>query len=215
MARVSKSIAILAGVVFCVLFLAGHSALPAAEVQEPQAEQFKDPYKDSTTTVFVWGSIVEVKLSELKELRMTPFGQRPDSVLVENILQRLQSEGRAQVTAGAKVAISHRGDARVSSQAHRPVCESPSNEGKTTYYDIGAAFVAQAQTMRGEKILVKFEFKHNTLKNIPTEKDALGPVDREWSGSIWLKAGKPTIVGTAQDADSIAFLILCVEIEKG
>ena len=99
MAKISKSILVLVVVTLCIMLLAGRSIGPTAEAQA----KIEDPYKD--VCVLVEAFVVEVDLSSLYRQGVSPIGQKPDSVSVENILKCLDAKDIAQVTTGIKVAI--------------------------------------------------------------------------------------------------------------
>ena len=85
MAKISKSILVLFVVLICIVLLAGHSTRPTVAAQPQQAPKAKEPHKN--TCVLVEAFVVEVELPELYEQGVSPIGQKPNSVSVNNILK--------------------------------------------------------------------------------------------------------------------------------
>jgi len=120
MSGISKSIVLLVAATLCITFVAGRSFGPAAEAQVKQTKIAEDPHQD--VCVLVEAFVVEVNLSELYKQGVSPIGQKPDSVSVENILKCLDAKDIAQVTTGVKVAIQsgQRGEAKIKETTPRP-----------------------------------------------------------------------------------------------
>jgi len=223
MAKASKYIVVLIGVVCCALFLAGHSAGPNAQAQTKQPEKIEDPHEDAT--VLAEAFVVEVKLSALYELGVSPIGQTPNSVSMAEILKCLQDPDIAQVTAGAKVAVSHKRRGQMSSTETRYVQreeiiqsssgdKAPLSTKRFESYDIGTQFEAEASITPDGKISVYFEFTQSTM-DLFLKKD--GPpnlMTRQWESAVCLEAGKPSLVGATQNEETAAFLIICADIKS-
>lgn len=221
MTRTSGIIAILVGVVFCGLLLPGDSAGPSAKAQAGQKLQTEDPYKDSR--VLVEAFVVEVKLSALCDLGVSPIGQKPNSVSVENILKCLGNDDLAQVTAGAKLALGQqqRGSTKATETTYverqRPVPAGKGRAGSVSRsfqsYSIGKTFDAQVTIRQDGRVFVGFTFSQNTVDKAGLESDAPpATITREWLGSVCLEAGKPSIVGAMQNEQVVAFLIVSADI---
>jgi len=216
MAKISKSIVVLVAVTLCMVLLAGRSIEPTAEAQT----KIENPYHD--VCVLVEAFVVEVDLSELYKQGVSPIGQKPDSVSVENILKCLDARDIAQVTAGVKVAIlsGQLGEAKITEtiyverQAPVPSGRKVSGAVRYTNYDIGKTFRATASVLTNGEILVSFDFSESTYRNITsTDETPPNTVSREWSGAINLHAGRPAIAGATQNEDTAVFLILCADIK--
>jgi len=219
MAKISKSILVLIAVTLCFVLLAGRSIEPTAEAQAKQAGKAEDPHQD--VCVLVEAFVVEVDLSSLYKQGISPIGQKPDSVSVENILKCLSTKDIAQVTTGVKVAIcsGQRGDAKITETIYVerkiPVPSGRKVSGAVRYvnYDIGKTFRATASVRPSGEILVSFDFSESTYRNIAsTDETPLNTASREWSGTVNLHAGRPAIAGATQNEETAVFLILCADI---
>lgn len=220
MAKISKSILVLVVVTLCIVLLAGRSIGPTAEAKAKQAGKAEDPYQD--VCVLVEAFVVEVDLSSLYKQGVSPIGQKPDSVSVENILKCLDTRDIAQVTTGIKVAIlsGQRGDAKITEtiyverQVAAPSGRKVSGAARYANYDIGKTFRATASVRPSGEILASFDFSESTYRNI-TSTDKIPPntVSREWSGTVNLHAGRPAIAGATQNQETAVFLILCADIK--
>jgi len=220
MSGISKSIVLLVTATLCIAFVAGRSIEPAVEAQIKQTETAEDPHQD--TCVLVEAFVVEVNLSELYKQGVSPIGQKPDSVSVENILKCLDAMDIAQVTTGVKVAIhsGQHGEAKiketiyVEQQAAVPSGRRAPVNVRYENYDIGKTFGAVASVRPGGEILVSFDFIENTYRNITsTDETQPNSISREWSGSINLRAGQPAIAGATQNEETAVFLVLCADIK--
>ena len=216
MAKISKSIVVLVAATLCMVLPAGRSIEPTAEAQT----KIEEPYQD--VCVLVEAFVVEVDLSELYKQGVSPIGQKPDSVSVENILKCLDAKDIAKVTTGVKVAIQsgQRGETKITEtiyverQAPVPSGKNVSVPVPYTNYDIGKTFRATASVCPSGDILVSFNFDESTYLNI-TSTDATPPttVNKEWSGAVNLHAGRPAIAGATQNEETAVFLILCADIK--
>jgi hypothetical protein len=220
MAKISKSILVLVAATLCMVLLAGRSIGPTTEAQAKQAEKIDEQQQD--VCVLVEAFVVEVDLSSLYKQGVSPIGQKPDSVSVENILKCLDAKDIAQVTTGIKVAINsgQRGEAKITEtiyverQVAVPNGRKVSGNLRYVNYDIGKTFKATASVRPSGEILVSFDFSESTYRNI-TASDETPPntVSREWSGTVNLHAGRPAIAGASQNEDTAVFLILCADIQ--
>ena len=216
MAKISKSILVLVVVTLCIMLLAGRSIGPTAEAQA----KIEDPYKD--VCVLVEAFVVEVDLSSLYRQGVSPIGQKPDSVSVENILKCLDAKDIAQVTTGIKVAIlsGGRGEAKITEtiyverQVAVPSGRKVSGAARYANYDIGKTFRATASVRSSGEILASFDFIESTYRNITsTDESPPNTVSREWSGTVNLHAGRAAIAGATQNEETAVFLILCADIK--
>ena len=212
MAKISKSIVVLVAVTLCMVLPAGRSIGPTAEAQT----KIENPYKD--VCVLVEAFVVEVDLSGLYKQGVSPIGQKPDSVSVENILKCLDAKDIAQVTTGVKVAVpsGHNGKAKIRETIRKiPVPNGRKVPGTVRYtnYDISKTLGATASIRPSGEILISFDFSESTFGNMPSTDDTPpNTIKREWSGAVNLHAGRPAIVGATQNEDIAVFLILCAAI---
>ena len=172
--------------------------------------------------VLVEAFVVEVDLSELYKQGVSPIGQKPDSVSVENILKCLDAKDIAQVTTGVKLAVQsgQRGEAKITEtiyvERQVTVPSGMKVPGNLRYvnYDIGKTFSAMASVRPSGEILVSFDFIESTYRNITsTDETPPNTVSREWSGAVNLHAGRPAIAGATQNEETAVFLVLCADIK--
>jgi hypothetical protein len=216
MAKISKSIVSLVIATTFFALLAGYSAEPDVVAQAQQAPKAEEPQQN--TCVLVEAFVVEVKLSELYEQEVSPVGQKPNSVTVNNILKCLDASDVAQVTTGVKVAVpsGHHGNAKIRETIRKiPVSNVRKVPGPVRYtnYEIGKTFGATVSVCPNGEILMSFDFNESTYRNIPpTDDTPTNPVNREWSGTVNLHAGRPVIAGATQNEETAVFLIICADI---
>jgi len=220
MAKISKSIVVLVAAVLCMVLLAGRSIEPTAEAQAKQTGKAEDPHQDMC--VLVEAFVVEVDLSGLYKQGVSPIGQKPDSVSVENILKCLDARDIAQVTTGVKVTIqsNRHGEAKITEtiyverQAPVPSGRKVSAAARYTNHDIGKMFSATASVRPSGEILVSFDFNESTYRKVAsTDETRPNTINRGWSGAVNLHAGRPAIAGATQNEETAVFLILCADIK--
>jgi len=219
MAKNSKSIVVLVVLTLCIILLAGRSIEPTAEAQAKQTGKAEEPHQD--VCVLVEAFIVEVDLSELYKQGVSPIGEKPDSVSVENILKCLDAKDIAQVTTGVKVAIQsdQRGETKITEtiyverQAPVPSGRKVSGTARYANYDIGKTFRATASVRPSGEILVSFDFNESTYRKVAsTDETRPNTINRGWSGAVNLHAGRPAIAGATQNEETAVFLIICADI---
>jgi len=226
MVKISRNIVILVCVISCALIAAGPLVGPAAEAQprrnEPKrTELIEDPYKDST--ILVEAFVVEVRLSALYDLGVSPIGEKPNSVSIGNILRCLQDEGNARIISGAKVATRQRERGTTESEQRIYLEQTPAktNGGSkkppvvrpSRSYQYGKSFLATANILAPNRISVNFGFSENKMDKASV-KEGTPPntVEWQWNGTVCLDRGKASIVGATQDEKKAVFLILCADI---
>lgn len=216
MAKISKSIISLVIATTFFALLAGYSAGPNVVAQAQQAPKAEEPQQN--TCVLVEAFVVEVKLSELYEQGVSPVGQKPNSVTVNNILKCLDASDAAQVTTGVKVAVpsGHHGNVKIRETIRKiPVPNVRKVPGPLRYtnYEIGKTFRATVSVCPSGEILMSFDFNESTYRNIPpTDDTPTNPINREWSGTVNLNAGQPVIAGATQNEETATFLVICADI---
>ena len=216
MAKISKSILVLIAATLFIVLSAGHSTGPAVIAQAQQAPKAQEQHQN--ISVLVEAFVVEVDLSELYEQGVSPIGQKPNAVSIENILKCLDASDIAQVTTGIKVAVpsGHRGEAKIRETIQQiPIPNSRKAPGPVRYlkYEISKTFGATASVHSSGEILISFDFNESTFQNIPSTEDTPpNTINREWSGTVNLFAGQPVIAGATQNEDTATFLIICADI---
>ena len=220
MAKISKNILVLVAATLCIILLASRSIEPTAEAQAKQTGKAQDPHQD--VCVLVEAFVVEVDLSGLYKQGVNPIGQKPDSVSVENILKCLDARDIAQVTTGVKVAIlsGQRGEAKITETIHVerqvavPSGRKVSAAARYTNHDMDKMFRATTSVRPGGEILVSFDFSESRYRKITsTDETRPNTVNRGWSGTVNLYAGRPAIAGATQDEETAVFLVLCADIK--
>jgi len=221
MAKISRNIVILVCVISCTLIAAGPLIEPAVKAQPRRTELIEDPYKDST--ILVEAFVVEVRLSALYDLGVSPIGEKPNSVSIGNILRCLQNEDHARIISGAKVAVRQREQGETGSEKRIYLEQIPTktSEGSkkpavvrsTRSYSFSKSFRASANILAANRIHVNFSFTGNSMDKVPA-KNGMPPntVDWQWTGTVCLERGKASIVGATQDEKEAVFLILCADI---
>ena len=208
MSRGLKSIVMMAVVSFCVL-------APMVGGVRPAASQRRGAQPGSpghSPTVLVEAFVVEVDLAALAELGVSPIGQAPHSVSVENVLACL-GEGQASVIAAAKAAVQC--DDRSSSvEATRTtyteqLTPTPKPVRRLSPQDSGQKFAVDAKTPDGQSVVVDYTYSCSVFEPAP---EANGRprdhTDWEWSGRIGLALGMPAITAATQNRENAVFLIL-------
>jgi len=223
MAKISRSIAALAVAAICIVLLVGYAAGPAAETPLQQAGKTEEVRQE--TCILIEAIVVEVRLSSLYELGVSPLGQKPNSVSVDNLLNCLGGKNITQVTTGVKVSLAPKEDGKVNItetiyvERQAPALASrradvPVVSKSYQSYDIGSKFDATASIGADGGILVDFEFSQSTYRNISSGDEApTNTVNRQWSGTAYLKAGEPAIAGATQNEETAVFLVLCADIK--
>lgn len=200
--------------------VAGRPVGPTAEAQVKQAGKAEYPHQD--VSVLVEAFVVEVDLAELYKQGVSPIGQKPNSVSVENILKCLDAKDIAQVTTGVKVAVQsgQRGEAKITETIYKkqqvavPGNRKVTSAARYTNYDIDKMFRATASVRPSSKILVSFDFSESTYRKITfTDETRPNTINRGWSGTANLHAGQPAITGATQDEETAVFLVLCADIK--
>ena len=221
MAKISRNIVILVCVISFVLIAAGPLAEPIVNAQPKRVEPIEDPYKDST--ILVEAFVVEVRLSALYDLGVSPIGEKPNSVSIDNILRCLQDEDNARISSGAKVAARQRERGTTESEQRIYIEQRPTKTSEGSKkppasrplrpYQFSKSFQASANIIAPNRIFVNFGFSENAMDKVPA-KDGMPPntVNWQWSGTVCLERGKASIVGETQDEKKAVFLILCADI---
>jgi hypothetical protein len=220
MIRMSKEFIVVS---LCILFLAAASVGPIARAQTEQSEQQAgSPAED--TTVLVEASVVQVDLSRLYDLGVSPIVGQPESVSLEHIVKCLRGSSSGKVIAGARLATNPNEHGETSLTERRAVRhaqvvpsttggqESPVTTTRLEYYDFTTEFTATPVVKREGVITVLFAFSLNTPD--PLQKTDAPPVSLEWQweGAVALEPGKSAIVGGIQSDRQAVFLILCANI---
>jgi hypothetical protein len=233
----AKTIVIVATVFFAALCLSLHSAAKVAPTPEratqtpvkvapatpprikkrlsPIGKVIKPPeimYKDSV--IMLEAFIVEVRLSYLYSLGVPQISEGSKSVSAEHILKLLKTTDAATVTAGAKLALTHKNKARTGSTTRKAIYTDPPNNTKTEFIDVGTSFTAFAE-IRKEKTFAELEFQYSDIVKADKNANAIPQiVENNWASSICLNSGEPTLIGATQGEQTGAFLIVTANIQE-
>jgi hypothetical protein len=222
MAKISRIIVIVVCVISCISIAASPVAKPIVRAQAKKPEPVDDPYKDST--ILVEAFVVEVRLSALYDLGVSPIGEKPNSVSIDNILRCLQDDDNARIVSGAKVAIRQRerGNSESEQRMYLGQKAPTSNESSrraavsrsSRPYQFNKSLSVSANILTHNRIYVSFSYNGNSIEKT-TAKDDMPPdsVNWEWSSAICLERGKASIAGATQDDKKVVFLILCADIK--
>ena len=158
--------------------------------------------------------MVEVKLSALRSLGVPQISEGSKSVSAEHIIKLMKTTDAAIVTAGAKLALVQGNKANTKSTARQSILSGPPDKRNTMYVNIGTQFTAVAEVRRDDKIFVNLEFEHSAIEESHGGDDKGVLVERQWSSSVYVQAGKPTLVGATQDKEIASFLIVTANIQE-
>ncbi len=172
----------------------------------------EDPHKDSV--IMIEAFMVELPLAALHSLALPAISQNDDFVTAGHIIKLIKTTDAANVTAGAKLALTKANKARTSSTTRRGIHTDPPNNTRTEYVDVGTSFTAIAE-IRKEKVFAELEFEYSDVVKDAEKAHAIPQfVERNWGSTICLKPGEPAIAGATQDEDSAAFLIVTANIKQ-
>jgi hypothetical protein len=179
-----------------------------------------DPYQNRA--VLVEAFVVEVPLSALYEMNMSPLGQAPRSVSVENILECLRPDGAAHVIVGAKTAAGHgsnRNTGERSETAYYPRQRiQRTGEGKKetidhVAYKNGETLGIAPVIVDEHTVSLNYSFNYSGPREGGPKGDVpLDTVSWSWSGNVSVPAGTPRIVGATQDRKAAILFILTAHI---
>lgn len=166
-------------------------------------------------TVLIEAFVVKVNLAALAEVGVSPIGEAPHAVSVENILACLET-GQACVIAGAKAASQHEGRGTI--RANRTIFgtrETPDpRRAIPAPYQSTDKFDVTTTVHTSNTVRVQFSYTAGMFLQDPGETD--GPPNLaswEWAGSIVLTPGEPEIAAATQDEKAAVFLLLATHIQ--
>lgn len=225
MAKTLKSLVPLTIAIVCIVLMAGYSTSPKAEAQPDSNVRAETPPPDKC--ILVEAFIVEVRLDALDKLGVSPIGQKPNAVTVENILDCLGGKNMAQVSTGLKVSLKPElsGEATTTETVYvQRLVNAPGSrrvDGRNPMvpksfrsHEISKRIKTGASIGPNGRILVGFTFDENTYREITTDDETPdNTISRQWSGTAYLEPGEPAIVGATQDEETAVFLVLCADIQ--
>ena len=158
--------------------------------------------------------MVQVRLSSLRSLGVPQISEGCKSVSAEHIIQLMKTTDAAEITAGAKLAIGQSRSAATEAITRKAVYKGAPEKMRVEYADVGTSFTAVAEIKREEKIFVELDFEHSTVQPASPSTKESRIVKRTWDSYVYLKTGKPTLVGSTQDKETGTFLIVTANIQK-
>lgn len=173
-----------------------------------------DPHKESV--ILLEAFMVEVRLSALHSLGVPAISQGDDFVSAEHILKLMKTTDAATVTAGAKLVLGQANKAGTESTTRKGIYIDPPNpnNAKTEYIDVGTSFTAIAE-IRKEKVFAELEFEYSDAVKADVKAHAIPQiVERNWTSTVCLKPGEPTLVGATQNKETGTFLIVTANIKE-
>lgn len=203
--------------------MAGYSTSPKAQAQPDRNDKVETPPPDKC--ILVEAFVVEVKLAALDKLGVSPIGQKPNAVSVENILHCLGGKDMAQVISGLKVSAlpEKAGEAKTTEKVYveRPIDQAsrrtssrgPVASKSYTSHEISRRLSAWGLIRPNGMILMDFTFEEITYRQAPDDQTPGDTVSRQWSGTACLEPGQPAIVGATQDEETAVFLVLCADVK--
>jgi type II secretory pathway component GspD/PulD (secretin) len=128
----------------------------------------------------------------------------------------MKTTDAAVVTAGAKVMVGQKNKAESKSTTQRSIVSGPTDQKvvRLKYVNVGTQFTAAAEVRRDDKIFVELEFEHSAIEEGDGKTDRGVIVERQWTSSVYVQAGKPTLVGATQDKETGTFLIVTATIQE-
>ncbi len=233
MTRPSKlSLALLCALAGAVVLIGGSPAVSQRQTRSPvvrppvvrdrnSEEQPPDPY--ANVAVLVEAFVVQVDLSALYDMGVSPLGQQPHAVSVEDLLECLKDPDKAIVLTGAKTMGSHRhlkGQTRQEETTYRPrtkvinTSQGPRDTVEYRPYENGQSFQAEPMILSENAVHLRYGFSYSGLRGEQQANSEVPPnnVSWSWEGMVSVTAGEPAIVGASQDQNNAVFLILTAHI---
>jgi hypothetical protein len=164
--------------------------------------------------ILVEAFMVEVKLSALRSLDVPQISEGNDYVTADHIIKLMKTTDAAVVTAGAKVVVGQKNEAKNKSTTERPFLTGPPEKKETVYFDVGTQFTAIVEVRSDDKIFAEMEFEHSAIEEGDGKTDRGVRVGKDFSSSVLLQNGKLTLVGATQDKETGTFMIVTANIQK-
>lgn len=182
-------------------------------------ERPEDPY--ANVGILVEAFVVEVDLTTLYEMGVSPLGQEPHAVSVDNILACLKHPDQATVLTGTKAMGVHRsmrGQLRQKGTTYRPhtrmtrTDQGPVQSVDYRPYETGQTFEVQPALVSEHAATIAYEFGYSAVRGEGNDEAPPDAVSWSWNGTASVTLGTPAVVGATQDEDGVVFLILTAHI---
>ncbi len=198
-------------IAMCVVLCASALVYGPAQAQPRHMEPQSDPAQ--MVTVLLEAFVVEVDLPALAELGVSPIGQAPHNVSVENLLACLDS-GQARILIGAKQAAQSQRESKVRATRTTYVRrDGPPPQRSYTPYESGTALSAHASVLSERSVEITYTLSCSVFAPRSEAEDV--PPDTEswnWTGEILLAPGEPVIAAATQDGQRAVFLVLTAHV---
>jgi hypothetical protein len=210
----AKGIGIAACVLLCTLSLLGSRAnvppRPRMGLMLPPAGVA------GAVPVLVEAFVVEVNLPALARLDVSPIGQEPNAVSVDDLLKCLGT-GAARVIGGGKV---------VSQSQERTEVEATETTYFGSHWDAppGTSYTSYQSTMKlaagvrpvsETTVSVQFSIAQTRVAREARTSDAPPATEsRSWSSATTLELGRPQIVAATQNSATAIFLVLTAHAQN-
>lgn len=214
MSKLMVRITVVGCILSTLLWAAESRPRQPAVPQTPEVQEIKDPYLHSR--VLVEAFVVDVNLPALYEKGVSPLGERPHSVTVQDILQYLRATNNAGILAGAKLAVRHQEKAESKGTRTVYLERTTKDPGTKSFqpYDSGRDFTVHVSVVSEGAISVFYAFQVSNFAQTLMEQGQTPPSKAfwSWSGEVTVEPGKPIIAGAVQENDSAVFLILVAHL---
>jgi hypothetical protein len=221
MVKIQKNFVLFVCALTCVLLIVGPIARTKVEAQS-RIPNLTRSNSYTNSTILIEAFVVWVKLSALDDLGVSPIGEKPNSVTIENILTCLKDGNSAKVGSGVKVATQNRGKGQVELEETIYIAQEKQIkiDGGTkqtvsrTYrpYSVGKFFAVSANGIGESKISVSFDFRQEEVQKVNSQNEAPPHIiKRIWSGAVNIQRGKASIVGATQDEQKAYFLVISAD----
>jgi hypothetical protein len=211
MVRKLKYVSIAIVIALCATaMLYGPAQAPALAQRQPARSESD---KAQPATIMVEAFVVEVNLPALDELGVSPIGQPPRNVSVENILACLANH-QARVAVGAKEAVLDRASSTVKTTRTTYVKRGDRQQANYNPYDSGTTLSVRATLLPEEMVAIDYSLTCRVF--MPRSESEEAPPDTEgweWGGDVLLRLGKPAIVAATQDRQRGIFLLLTALVQ--
>ena len=211
MVRKLRYVSIAIVIALCATALIYGPMQPAAQAQKRSTQSESD--EAQAATILLEAFVVEVNLPALDELGVSPIGEPPHNVSVENVLACL-SNHRAHVAVGAKGAVLDRASSTVKTVRTTYVKRADRQQASYNPYESGTTLSVRATLLPKEMVAIDYGLTCRVF--MPRSESEGTPPDTEgweWGGDVLLRLGEPAIVAATQERQRGIFLLLTALVQ--
>ncbi len=212
MVRKLKYVSIVIVITLCATALVYGPKQPAAQAQRHSTPSQSD--EAQAATILLEAFVIEVNLPALEEMGVSPIGQPPHNVRVENILGCIE-KGQAHVIAGAKEAVQDQKNNRIRATHTTYVKRNLGQRKDYTPYEMGTALEATIALLPEGSVEVSYSLSCSIFQANHNDQDV--PPDTnswDWQGSILLTPGEPAIAAADQNDQRAIFVLLTAHVRN-